>query len=391
MLSQKRTWIKSRAIVTLAALALAGLCAAQSRHHLDVDTETEEGKALQAIGTEQDAAKKVTMMEEFAGKYSQHAGYAWVLGQLEAAYVKAQQWDKIFPVVEKLMGFDASDAEMAYGGLQAAVGKNDPDLIVKWATITRDAAQKAEKTPKPEDEDELPAWEYKVKFAKQVQERCEYEIYTAVLRSTDPAQKIKLMDGLLAFDPNTQYATQLDEAYFLCHRQLGNNDKAIEIAKAMAEKGTANEDMLLLLANKAYEEKQADAAIGYSDKLIELMKTKAAPEGVSAEDWTKKKNTSLGAGLFLKGTVLAQQNKLSDADTVFRESMPYLEGNDALLGPALFQLGLANYNLGSGRKPNRARLQDALKYNLMAAKIKGQHQAQANKNATVIRQRYGLK
>ncbi len=380
-----------RALAVLGIVTFAGIAAAQDRRKLDVNTETEAGKALQAIGTEQDAGKKVALMEDFTAKHAQDPGYAWVLGQLEAAYVKAQQWDKVFPVVEKLVGFDASDAEMAYGGLQAAVGKNDSDLILKWANITRDAARKAEKTPKPEDEDELPNWEYRVKFAQQVQERCEYEVYTAALRSADAAQKIKLMDGLLALNPKTQYGGQLDEAYFVAYRQMGNNEKAIEIAKTSADKGTANEDMLLLLANKAFEEKQPDAAIAYSDKLVELMKTKAAPEGVSAEDWTKKKNTSMGAGLFIKGTVLAQQNKLADADPVFRESLPFLEGNEALLGPALFQLGLANYKLGSGAKPNMNRLRDALKYNAMAGQIKGPHQAQANKNATVIRQRYGLK
>jgi hypothetical protein len=384
--------IKTRTTGILLALAIAGLCPAQSRHKLEVNTETDEGKALQAIGTEQDAARKVALMEEFSTKHGQHGGAAWVLGQLETTYLKDQKWDKVFPVAEKLIGFDPADAEMAYGGLQAAVGKNDPDLIVKWATITRDAAQKAEKVAKPDDEDEAAQWDYRQKFAKQVQERSEYEIYTASLRATDPAQRIKLIDALLAYDPKTRYAGQLDEAYFLSYRQLGNNDKAMEVARTAAQKGTANEDMLLLLANKAFEDKQADSAISYSDKLVELMKTKAAPQGVSPEDWTRKKNTSLGAGLFLKGSVLAQQNKLAEADPVFRESLPFLEGNDALLGPALFQLGLANYKLGAaGRKPDMNRLRDALKYSAMAGKIKGPHQGQANQNANVIRQKYGLK
>ncbi|MEZ5400364.1 MAG: hypothetical protein R2729_11900 [Bryobacteraceae bacterium] len=387
----QRIWIGMRVLGVAAALALASAGLAQDRHKLDVNTETDEGKALQAIGTEQDAEKKVAMMEEFAGKYPQHPGNAWVLGQLETAYVKAQVWDKLIPAVEKLLAIDDSDAEMAYGGLQAAVGKNDPDLIVKWAGITRTAARKSEKTPKPEDEDEIPGWEYRVKFAQQVQDRCEYEIYSASLRAADPAQRIKLMDALRAMSPESQYGKQFDSAYFLSYRQMNDNEKAFEIAKTAAGKGTANEDMLLLLANKAFEDKQADEAIAYSDKLVDLMKTKAAPAGVAPADWEKKKNASLGAGLFLKGTVLAQQNKLADADTVFRESLPYLEGNDALLGPALFQLGLANYKLGSGRKPDMNRLRDALKYNALAGRIKGPHQGQANTNAKVIRQRYGLK
>jgi hypothetical protein len=313
------------------------------------------------------------------------------LGQLQPAYLKAEQWDKVFPVAEKLLSFDRSDAEMAYGGLQAAVAKNDPDLIIKWAKMTAEAAKKGEKTPKPADEDEIPMWEYKVKFSQQVQERAEYEVYTAALRSTDPAKKIELMDALAAMNPQSKFAAQLDEGYFLAYRQLNQNDKALERARTSVEKGTANEDMLLLLANSSIEQKQPDQAVSYSDKLIELMNTKAVPQGVAPEAWEQKKKTSLGAAYFLKGMALAQQKKPSDADKAFRAGLPFMEGNDQLLGPALFQLALANYQLGAGAKPDMARLKDALKFNLEAGKIKGAHQAQANKNATVIRQKYGVR
>jgi tetratricopeptide (TPR) repeat protein len=314
-----------------------------------------------------------------------------VLGQLQPAYLKTQQFDKVFPLTDQLIAFDASDAEMAYGGLQAAVGKNDAALISKWATATVVAAKLGEKTAKPSDEDELARWEYKVKFSQQVQERAEYEVFTAALRTNDPGQRVQLAESLAQLNPNSKYIPQLDDAYFNALRQTGQNDKAFAYAEKVAQKGSASEDLLLMLANNALEKKQNDQAIGYSDKLVELMKTKPAPAGVSPADWEKKKNTSLGAGLFMKGMALASTNKLSDADLVLREALPFLQGNEALLGPTLFQLGLANYRLGAGKKPDQKRLRDALQYSRQASAIKGAHQGQAAKNVQVIQSQYGLK
>lgn len=376
------------AVLTLGAMGLAG----QNRHKVDINTETPEGQALQAIGTEQDQAKKIALMEEFTGKHASHSGYAWVLGQLHPLYLKSNQHDKVFPVAEKLLTFDPSDAEIAYGGLQAAVAKNDADLIVKWAGITNEAAKKGAKAPKPEDEDEQAAWDYKVKFSQQVQERCEYEIMTLALRTTDPAKKIGTMDSLKQLNPQSKYLPQFDEQYFMAYRQQGQNDKAMQLAEKLAGENKANGEMLLLLTDNAVNTKNNAKVIAYSDQLVAYMKAAPAPQGVDPTEWEKKKNANIGTGLFLKGVTLATENKLADADTVLRESIPHLQGNEQVLGPALFQLGLANYKLGSAKKPaDMARIRDAFKFSQQAAAIKGQHQGIAAKNVAAMRQQYGLK
>ena len=365
---------------------------AQNRNKVDINTETPEGQMLQQIGAEQDQAKKIAMMEEFLGKYASHSSVAWVLGQLHAQYLKANQFDKVFPVAEKLVAFDASDAEMAYGGLQAAVAKNDPAMIIKWADVTAEAARKGAKTPKPADEDELPRWEYKVKFSEQVQDRCEYEILSAALRLPDLNQKIQMIEAMGRIFPQSKYTSQLDELHFQCWRQLNNPDKAAEVAANCVAKGTAGEDMLLFLANATFDKKDYDKTVEYSTKLVDLLKTKPVPQGADPAAWENKKKVSMAAGYFLKGMVFAGQNKWNESDVVLREALPFMEGNEALLGPTYFQLGLANYRLGAappGKKPDLKRVQDALAFNQKAAAIKGNHQAQAVKNVSVIRTQYG--
>ncbi|MFN7924334.1 MAG: hypothetical protein U0Q16_29800 [Bryobacteraceae bacterium] len=377
----------------LAILLLSALAAsAQTRHKIDINTETPEGQLLQKIGQEQDEAAKLKLMEDFSSKHSAHPAMAWVMGQEAPAYVKAKQWDKVFPVAEKLVALDPTDAEMAYTGLQAAVGKDDTDLIIKWAGTVIDAAKKGEKLPKPSNEDEVSSWEYKVKFSQQVQERAQYEVMTAGLRAQDPAKKIQLASALEQMSPGNKFIPQIEESAFNSFRQGGQNDKAIDLATKLAAKGAANEDMLLLLASGAFEKKQNDQVVDYSDKLVNLMKTKDAPQGVDAAAWAKKKNVSIGTGLFLKGMVLMGNNKLADADTVLREGVPFMEGNDALLGPTLFNLGLANYKMAQGKKPDMKRMKDALDFSRRAAAIKGSPFAgQAAKNVAVIQQQSGLK
>ncbi len=378
--------------LSIALASLLALPAAAQRAKIDINAETPEGQLLQQIGTADDAAKKLALLEEFAAKFPKHEGIPWVYGQLQPAYLKAQQYDKVFPVVEKLLQVDPSDAEMAHGGLKAAEAKKDPDLIMKWAVATSDAARLAVASKKPADEEEAEAWKSKVDFARQVETYAEYSLFNTALQTADPAKKIQLIDKLAERNPKSQYLPQLDEQKFIAYRQLNNNDKALEQAEMLLVKNPGNEDMLLFAADQYLNVKKDNAkALQYANQVVELMKTKAAPNGISAEDWEKKKRTVLGLGLWMSGMIDSSQSKFSSADKTLREALPYLEGNEQLLGPALFHLGLANYRIGSGKTTDTQRILDALKYNQQCANIKGPFQAQAQKNITAIRTQYRIK
>lgn len=380
-----------RILRTLAIACLAASIAPGQRHKVDINTETPEGKLLQQIGQETDEAKKLALLEDFAKQFPKNANIHWVEGQMVPRYVKGNQFDKIFAPVESLLAADPSDAEMAHAGLKAAEGKKDPDLIVKWAKTTIEAAKKAVASPKPSDEDEEANWKYKVDFGKQVGKYAEYSVFNASLQATDPTTKIKLMEAVKEINPQSEYAVKFDETYFVLYRQMGNAAKAQEIAEALAQKGTANEDMLLLLANGAFEKKDAPKVLDYSQKLVDYLKKAPNPQGVDPAAWEKKKNTSLGAGLWMIGMTHAQASKFPDTDAALREALPYLQGNDQLLAPALFQLGLANYRMGQGgprAKADLKKIGDAIRFNQQCAAIKSPMQGQAAKNVTVIRSQF---
>jgi tetratricopeptide (TPR) repeat protein len=358
------------------------------RTKVDINTETPEGQMLQAIGTEEDPAQKRLLLEQFLEKYPMHPAVLWVQGQLQPIYVKAEEYDKAFAVSEKLLEADPADVEIAHGALKAAETKKDPDLVARWAVITSEAARKAAAKPKPEDEDEAEAWQRRVDYAKQVDVYTEYALLNAALMAQDPAKKIEIAEKLAERNPKSQYLGQLDPVLFLAYRQVNNNEKALEIAERTLATDSSNEDMLLFAATTYFDQKAHDRSLEYARKAVEVMKEKPAPEGVSAEQWEVRKKQVMGSGLWLQGMIYAGQRKYAEADRVLREALPYLEGNNAMLGPALFNLGLANYQLG---QKNSKLIIDALRFNQECAKIPGPYQAQARKNVAAIQSQYRLR
>jgi tetratricopeptide (TPR) repeat protein len=373
-------------IVLLTALALAGTAGAQ-RHKLEsINAETPEGKVLQAIGLEQDPAKKLALMEQFASEHGKHEAAGWVLSQMQLAYTKAGNHDKTIEAGEKLLAIDNTDIEAAYANLKAAEAKKDSEAVVKWAGATADIAVKVPSLPKREDQSEE-EHKHAIDFATQVVKYTEYSVYAAALQETDPAKIMKLADTLEQRNPKSEYVVQLMPKYAMAARQANAMPNAVAFGERTLERGQTHEDLLLLMTDSAMQQKNADKTLAYATKLIELMGTKPKPEGVADADWEKKKNTTIGLANWMAGMSAAGQKRLAQADKSLRAALPYIKDNDELLAPALFQLGLANYQMGRGK--SRQQMTDALSFLRQCAAIKSQYQAQAQKNVNVIMKETG--
>jgi hypothetical protein len=163
----------------------------------------------------------------------------------------------------------------------------------------------------------------------------------------------------------------------------------VEFGERALERGQMNEDLLLAMADYYMNSKPpvTDKVLLYSGKLVELMESRPAPQGVSAEEWEKKKTMMLGLGHWMAGTTYGSKNQYAQADKSLRAALPLIKDNDQLMAGALFHLGLANYQMGKGR--NAAQLADGMKFMQQCAAIKGPYQAQAQKNVTVMRKETG--
>src|SRR6185503_10907988 len=136
-----------------------------------------------------------------------------------------------------------------------------------------------------------------------------------------------LAESLTALNPKSQYLPQVAEIQFNSYRQLGDNDKALAFGEKRLETDQSSEDMLAFVADQYVQKKlNPDKVIAYSAKLVEVMETKPKPQGISDEDWAKKKTTMLGLGHFMSGSTLFTQSKFAPADKELRAALPFVEG-----------------------------------------------------------------
>jgi len=243
-----------RALALLIALSLTAL---GQRHKLEgVNSEKPEGKLLQQIMQENDAAKKSTLLEQFASQYPKDPGVPWVLEQLQAIYVKANDTDKIIAAGDQLLALDPGDPEAALQTLKAAETKKDPAAIKKYSAAASAAARKIAATPEPKEADAVTAWKNEVDYAKQVDNYADYAAYRAAMESRDPKVVIELGSMLVDRSPKGEYGVKMQSPLFVAYRQAGDTAKAVALAEKVVATDQSNEDMLLVVADSYLQQKK---------------------------------------------------------------------------------------------------------------------------------------
>jgi len=248
---------------------------------------------------------------------------------------------------------------------------------MKWSAETSRLARKDLASPKPGEGKE------QMDYAKQVDTYTEYAIYATALKTTDNAKLIPLIESLEQRSPDSPYLSKSYGRYLNALKQTGQNDKAGAAAEKEAQRDPSNEDVLTFAANYNMERKDWDKSLNYSTKLADLMPNKAKPEDIADADWQKKKQTLLGLAYWMQGVSYNAKNQYPQADKALRQALPSVEGDSQLQPIVLFQLGVADFQLGKASK-NRAMMQDALKFSKQSAAMKSPVQAEAQNNVKAI-------
>ncbi len=366
------------------ALLLAGAGWAQ-RPKFDFSTTTPEGRLLQQAGSETDDARKLALFEEFVKTYPKHGGTAWAYGQLQPFYLKAGQWDKSIQAGEAALALDPANSFAAYNALQGCEKKADIACLKDWSARTVEAAKQMLAIQKPADEAEAEEWSKEIDYARQVITRCEYSLYAAGLQSTDPAVIIDLGSTLEQRHPESQYIPQLAGRYVMALQQTGQREKATAAAEKAVSIDKENEDMIAVAADGNLQGKKHMAkVVEYGDMLVSVMQTKAAPQGTPPEAWEKKKTAMTGLGHWLKGMAYQEQQNYTETDKAFRAALPFIGGNNDLLAPAYFFIGVANHSLSKSTKNPKLRA-EAARFTELCTKISGPYQQSCVKNLSAIK------
>jgi hypothetical protein len=277
----------------------------------------------------------------------------------------------------------SDDLEDAFQNLKEAEAKKDSALVKKLAAETCALARKAASAPAPADAAEKEAWTHHVAYAKEIETHTEYALLATALQGSND-EAIDLLSTLEQQNPKSKYLDDAYARYFLALTQTGAASKIQAVAEKAIKNLPDNEDLLMVLAESAYNRKQFDSAISYAERLIAAMNKHQKPEGMAAADWERKKSLALSRGHWIAGLAHSEKTQWYDADKDLRAALPYIKGNDAMMAPALFYLGVANYQLGSMAR-NRARVLEAATFSTQAAAIKSPLSDQAWRNAQAMK------
>jgi hypothetical protein len=356
------------------------------RHKIEeINAEKPEGKLLQQIMQENDAAKKTALLDQFSSEFPKDESTPWVLEQLQGMYVKANDGDKVIAVGDKLLALDPDDPEAGLQCLKAAETKKDAASIKKYAIVTSTAAGKMAMAPQPKEAEDVTAWKASVDYAKQVAQYAEYALYRAALESRDAKVTIQLGEALRERNPKGDYGVKVMEPLFVAYRQAGDNAKAAALAEQAVTGGQGNEDMLLVLANQYLEQKKEPEKVHtYSANIVQQMGQKPKPDGMSDADWTARKNLYTGLAHYLSGKLYHNENKFAQADVELRAALPLVEGNPAVKPEVLYMLALSDFKL--------EKLQEAANYFRACAALKSPFQQMAATNLARMKTQYtGIK
>jgi len=369
------------------ALLVLPAAAQEQKQHFTINVGTPEGQLLQSIGQESDDDKKALLCVDFLDKYPKHEGAGWVTAQVMAIYVKEKDFDKAIEAGEKALVNDPNDLDVAYYGVKAAEGKEDPALVKTWASRTFALAHKEMatfKAPKDDDEKEHQA------YVKDVNNYAGYAVSATALKLRDPKEIVELGALLEEQDIKSQYMAQLSGTYLNALSQSGQAAKMCPAADKLAAANGKDAEALIVASNCSLQRKQYERAASQATRAVEAVNSRAKPEGLNDAEWASKKAAQLGRADFLAGVAYGAQSRFGPADKALRAALPSLKGDSASTALALFYLGLSNYNLGKAIG-DKAKIREGLNYFEQCAAISSNVQAQANNNIGIIKGELGMR
>jgi hypothetical protein len=277
----------------------------------------------------------------------------------------------------------AADLETSLQALKDAQSNKDAAEVKKLAAETIGLAKQAAAAPAPAAEDEKAAWKQSVDYAKSAQLQAEYALLALALQGP-PETTIDLIATLEQQNPKSKYLDDAYPSYFQALTKTGAADKIPEVADKALASLPDNDDLLLYVMDRARTRNQLDRALTCATRLVSVLSKHPKPEGIAAGDWEKKRTFGLAQGYWTAGVISAEKSRYADADKYLRAALPMIAGNDAQRGPALFYLGVANYQLGK-MTLNKAKVLEGAKFSQEASTVQGPLAGQAYKNALLIK------
>lgn len=312
--------------------------------HIVIAAGTDEDHALQAISSEQDAAKKSAMYQDFVQKFSanpQAVAYGnWQLAQTSQA---SGDLDKALDYGDKALVASPHNLDILVSQVSIAQQAKNNLKLIDYAAKGGEVCHSIAKQPKPEgmsDDD------FKQKITQEkaaTESNCDFvetSGFNVITTESDPKNRMTEIEKYTAAFPDSKFSDQVSNyaMYTLGPGQLNDQARLVSFGEKILASDPNSVPALLLLASYYGEDKQpgsATKAITYAQKVIEVSKADAA-------DADKSRKMAAGAAHNTIGWTYLKQDKTTPAITELKSASTLLKGqDDQQYARALYGLGFA--------------------------------------------------
>jgi tetratricopeptide (TPR) repeat protein len=330
--------------IILSLLFFSSINATAQNDRIAIAAGSDEDHALQAITSEADAQKKLTMYQEFVQKFSANpAAVAYGNWQLSQAYQATGDLSKALEYGDKALAASPDNLDILVSEASVAQQAKNNSKLMDYAAKGGEICHAIGKQPKPEgmsDED----------FARKVTEEksaaqnsCEFletSGFNAIASENDPKSRMSEIEKFTAGFPDSKFQDQVSNyaMYTLGPGQLNDQARLVTFGEKILVSNPNSLPALLLLANYYSDDAKAGSsakAISYSQKAIEVAKA-------DAPDADKSRKISAGVAHNTIGFAHLKQEKTAAALPELKAAAALLKGQDEQqYARALYGVGFA--------------------------------------------------
>lgn len=371
--------IESLLLATLFCLSLLSLHAGAQVDRIVIAAGTDEDRDLQTISNEQDAAKKLTMYQDFVQKFASNPqAVAYGDWQIAQAYQATGDSQKALEYGDKALVASPHNLDILVSQAGVAQQGKQNSKVMDYAAKGGEVCHSIAKQPKPEgmsDED----FAQKVEQEKaSEQNNCDFlesSGFNVITTETDPKSRMAEIEKFSAAYPDSKFGPQVSNyaMYTLGPGQLNDKERLLSFGEKTLAADPNSLPALLLLANYYGDEGKPGSsakAISYAQKAIEVSKA-------DAPDADKTRKLSAGTAHNTIGWAYLKQDKTASAIPELKTASGMLKGaDDQQYARALYGLGFAYGKLN--------KLTEAREVLTEAVKIPGPLQAMSQELLTKV-------
>ena len=307
-----------RSLVLLMMVALA--CGALAQTKISIPAGTPEDKALTAISSENDAQKKISMLEEFVQTYGFNPAAVaygnWQLAQQFAAAdpAKAMSYnDKAFAAMPDVLDILQSQVELAQQ-------VKDPAKVLDYAVRGAKVINGLEGRDK--------------EAAQSVYRYLDASAYNAVVSEPDAKKRLAEIETYSTAFAGSPNAKQANLVALAALSEMNDLSKLIEFGEKALAADPNNVGLLTLMANAYVEDPKPTylpKATAYARKAIDLAKSDTSPNQKIIEGFAHE----------ILGYALFREDKIPQAIPELKMAASMLKADPAKYSLTLYRLGYA--------------------------------------------------